>query len=51
MIDLIELKEAVHNMTRQQAIYRLLRDELTIQGHWKLKKRGKPRDFKHAKNL
>jgi hypothetical protein len=42
MIDLKELREAVKNMTRQQAIYRLLRDELILQGHWKLKKRGKP---------
>ena len=42
MINLKELREAVKNMTRQQAIYRLLRDELTLQGRWKLRKRGKP---------
>jgi hypothetical protein len=42
MLDLKELKQSIRNMTRQQAIYRLLRDELTLQGHWKLKKRGKP---------
>jgi hypothetical protein len=42
MINLKELREAVKNMTRQQAIYRLLRDELILQGRWKLRKRGKP---------
>jgi len=42
MIDLKELREAIRNMTRQQAIYRLLRDELSKQGHWKQRERGKP---------
>ena len=42
MIDSEELKQAIRNMTRQQAIYRLLRDELSLQGHWKQKKRGVP---------
>lgn len=42
MIDLNELRQAIIKMTRQQALYRLLRDELSKQGHWKLKGRGKP---------
>jgi hypothetical protein len=42
MIDIEELRKAIKGMTRQQAIYRLLRDELTLQGHWKQQKRGKP---------
>jgi len=42
MIDLNELKQAIRNMTRQQSIYRLLRDELSLKGHWKQRKRGKP---------
>ena len=42
MIDLNELRQSIKNMTRQQVIYRLLRDELTLQGHWKQLKRGKP---------
>lgn len=42
MINLSELRQAIRNMTRQQAIYKLLRDELSLQGHWKQRKRGKP---------
>jgi hypothetical protein len=42
MIDLKELRKVIKGMTRQQAIYRLLRDELSLQGHWKQLKRGKP---------
>jgi len=42
MIDLNELRQAIRNMTRQQAIYRVLRDELTLIDHWKQRKRGKP---------
>jgi hypothetical protein len=42
MIELNELRKAIKSMTRQQSIYRLLRDELTLQGYWKKKKRGKP---------
>ena len=42
MIDLIELKQAIKNMTRQQAIYRVIRDELKKQDHWKQKSRGDP---------
>jgi hypothetical protein len=49
MIDLEELRKEVRKMSRQQAIYRLLRDELTLQGHWKQKRRGKPNPrFKKA---
>jgi hypothetical protein len=42
MIDLQELKKAIKGMTRQQAIYKLLKHELGLQGHWKNHKRGKP---------
>lgn len=42
MLDLNVLRQAVCGMTRRQAIYRLLRDELRLQDHWKQAKRGKP---------
>jgi hypothetical protein len=42
LIDLKELREAVRNMTRQQGIYEVLRDELTTLGYWRRLRRGNP---------
>lgn len=42
MIDLNELRQAIRKLNRQQPLYRVLRDELTLIDHWKQKKRGKP---------
>jgi len=43
MIDLNELRPAIRNMTRQQGLYRVLRDELTVLGYWHKLPRGNPR--------
>ena len=43
MIDLNELGEAIDSMTRQQGIYRVLRDRLTAKGYWRKLPRGNPR--------
>ena len=48
MIDLGELKLAIRQMTRKQALYRLLRDELGALGYWKERPRGKP-DIGHLR--
>ncbi len=40
MINLEELKIAIRNMTRQQGIFRVLRDELTAKGYWHPLPRG-----------
>jgi hypothetical protein len=42
MIDLEELRQAISNMTYQQGIYRVLRDELTRKGYWHPLPRGNP---------
>lgn len=42
MIDLKELRESIHKMTRQQGIYQVLRDELTAKGYWRKLPRGNP---------
>jgi hypothetical protein len=42
MLDLNELREAIRNMTRQQGIYKVLRDELTAKGYWRKLPRGNP---------
>jgi len=42
MIDLVELKQAIKHMTRQQGLYRVLRDELTLLGYWRTLPRGNP---------
>ena len=41
-IDLDRLKYELQHLKPTQQLYKLLRDELTRQGHWKYKKRGKP---------
>jgi len=43
MIDLKELAIAIENMTRQQGIYRVLRDSLTKRGYWHRLPRGNPK--------
>jgi hypothetical protein len=45
-IDLEQLRIELHQLKPTQKLYKLLRDELTKQGHWKNLKRGKPRRFK-----
>jgi hypothetical protein len=42
-IDLKELRQAVKDMTRQQGIYEVLRDELTVLGYWHKLPRGNPK--------
>lgn len=42
MIDLIELRKAIQNMTRQQGIYKVLCSELTKLGYWHKLPRGNP---------
>lgn len=42
MIGLGELRQAIRNMTRQQGIYKVLRDELTAKGYWRKLPRGNP---------
>jgi len=42
MLDLDELRQAIRNMTRQQGIYKVLRDELTAKGYWRKLPRGNP---------
>lgn len=50
MIDLEELRQAIKNMTRQQGIYRVLRDELSLMGYWHKLPRGNPKlGFKNMK--
>ena len=43
MIDLEELRLAIRNMTRQQGLYRVLRDELSLRGYWHKLPRGNPK--------
>lgn len=43
MIGLNELRQAIKDMTRQQGIYKVLRDELTAKGYWHKLPRGNPR--------
>lgn len=42
MIDIKELRQAIRRMTRQQALYRILRDELSALGYWRRLSRGDP---------
>ena len=41
-IDLNRLRIEIRKMNRTNALYRVLRDELLILGHWKYKSRGNP---------
>jgi hypothetical protein len=43
MIDLNKLTIAIRNMTRQQGLYKILRDELTTLGYWRKLPRGNPK--------
>ena len=42
MIDLDELAIAIQTMTRRQALYRVLKNELSARGYWKSLPRGNP---------
>ncbi len=42
MINLNELRQAIKDMTYQQGIYKVLRDELTLKGYWHPLPRGNP---------
>ena len=41
-IDLEQLKVEIRRMTVRRELYRVLKEELTQKGYWKLRKRGKP---------
>lgn len=42
-IDLEQLSKEIKIMTRHHALYRVLKAELSLLGHWKLKARGNPK--------
>jgi len=42
MIEHGELRLIIRNMTPRQEIYKLLKDELSKQGHWRNLPRGNP---------
>ena len=42
MINMDELRLAIRNMTRQQQIFFVLRDELKKKGYWRVLPRGNP---------
>lgn len=42
MLDLEELRKAIKSMTREQAIYKVLKEELSALGYWKSLPRGNP---------
>lgn len=51
-IDFVRLRYEIQNMTWRSELYKVLKDELNKQGHWKALKRGKPRRFKeYAKDI
>lgn len=37
-----QLRIEIRNLNRHKVLYRLLRDELSLMGHWKQKARGNP---------
>jgi len=41
-INLAQLREELKHITPRQELYKLLKDELSKQGHWKAQGRGKP---------
>ncbi len=41
-IDLEQLRTELRELNRHKALYKVLRDELTKLGHWKLRGRGDP---------
>lgn len=49
-INLNQLRKEIRGMNRQHALYRVLRDELTILGFWKQRPRGNPTAaYRHMK--
>jgi len=42
-IDLDELAAAIQGMTRRQALYKVLKTELSKKGYWKSLPRGNPK--------
>ena len=42
-MDMEELRLSIRNMTRKQAIYKVLKEELTALGYWRSLARGNPR--------
>jgi len=43
-LDLDALRLAIRAMTRKQALYRVLKEELSALGYWKQQRRGRPFD-------
>lgn len=41
-IDLAQLRNEIRQLERHQILYRVLREELSKIGHWKMKPRGNP---------
>lgn len=46
-----KLRQMIRSMSRDSALYRLLRDELKTLGHWKQAPRGNPRAGHQAAGL
>jgi hypothetical protein len=42
-IDLAQLRKEIRELNRSKALYRVLKEELTIIGHWKNNPRGDPK--------
>ena len=42
MLNLEELKKSIRNMTREQAVYKVLKEELSRLGYWRQRPRGNP---------
>jgi hypothetical protein len=38
-------RKLIQQMSRDSMIYKMLKEELTAQGYWKNKARGKPKQF------
>jgi hypothetical protein len=50
-IDFEQLKREIRKLNRTQALYRLLRDELTKLDHWKQQGRGDPIKAYHSRKV
>ena len=42
MVDLVKLKQELKVLTRRKALYKALKEELSLLGYWKNKTRGNP---------
>ncbi|KKM73261.1 hypothetical protein LCGC14_1412300 [marine sediment metagenome] len=42
MVDLDALRQEIKQMDRHSLIYRVLKEELTVLGYWKMRARGNP---------